>query len=555
MTILAGYELLNVLGQGSMGLVFRAHPVGASEGAKWVAVKRVPVNGDADLMAQLSHEAMTLARLDHPNVVRIHEVVPDGAGMAIVMEYVVGGSVADALRRTGRLTPGEVGLLAGEVADALAGAHGLGLVHCDVKPSNVLLGADGRAKLSDFGLARCMARASLWGGAVLGTAEYLDPAVAEGGAPGPRSDVYSLGVMCYEALTGRLPYLGATPLAVLRAADRGKPVPVVNVASDVPIALAAVIEAAMARHPDRRPASAAEMAAAVRGALGSGPAVHGTATIGCRPGGTPSGPPGGGSPDPTPEAHSPRQLPAPGEPGVTKGDQPGDQPLRSGPRALLPRTGAVSEPRLPRILSADEASQRHRRWIVALAAAVLAVVAVVLLMGQHLHGSAHHKVTQTGHPGSHPARARCRPAGTPPLPADAQVLAAGPDSKGCATTAVWFHNILSLNRLAGDPPARFALGQPGDDPLLGDWDCSGRATPALYRPSTGEVFYFGGWAPTGKPLPSERVALTGVRFGRPVLERRPAGCDLVTVLKNGRSDPLVSQPTHAEAHERPSAPL
>lgn len=541
-----GYELLDVIGQGSMGLVFRARQVGAPDDAKWLAVKRVPVNGDTNLMARLSQEAKTLARLDHPNVVRIHEVVPDGAGMAIVMEYMIGGSVADALARMGRLTPGEVGLLAGEVADALAGAHALGLVHCDVKPSNVLLGAEGQAKLSDFGLARGMARASLWGGAVLGTAEYLDPAVAEGGTPGPLSDVYALGVMCYEAITGRLPYLGSTPLAVLRAADRGKPVPVVKVVPDVPVALAAAIEAAMARQPDRRPASAAEMAAAVRGALGSDANVHrvptmGTSTIGTRPGSTPDdgygqgtglvddagqgGRPDDGTPDPAWEMDSASQLPTPGESGTTKGD-------RTGPRPLRART-AVSTRQCPPKTSSDHGGpRRHRTWAVALPAAVLAVGTVGALMAwQRYGGGPHHHLTQVERPGAHPAGARCRAPGASPPPIGAKVLSAHLDPSGCAATAVWFGNVLSVDRPDGGPPARFALGQPGDDLVLGDWDCSARATLALYRPSTGEVFYFGGWATTGKPLLSQRVARTGVLYGQPRVEKRPAGCDLVTVLK------------------------
>ncbi len=545
---LGGYDLVDVVGQGSMGMVFRARQAGVPENIGWLAVKRVPAAGEPGLVTQLSQEANVLASLAHPHVVRVLEVVPDGAGVAIVMEYVPGGSLADALGRDGRLAAPEVGLLAAQVADALAGAHGLGLVHCDVKPSNILLGEGGQAKLSDFGLARWMASASLWGSAVLGTAEYLDPVVAEGGVPGPPSDIYALGVVCYEALTGRLPYVGATPLAVLRAADRGRAVPIVEVAPQVPPSLASVVEAAMARRADRRPAGAAQMAAAMRGALGCSP-VAGRPQV--------WHPPGDGQPAMAIAGDGPTigagDVISNGPGQLSEGTASKEMPLpdgsigdRRGPRPLRPRTPVVRERLGPRVAPAGS-GVRARRITLVLPAALVVTAALGALGVLERHGpGSGHRLPQAGRP---QVAARCQAAAEPVPSPGATVLTA--DVNGCVTTAVWSHNVLSVSLEGRGPPARFALGQPGDQAVLGDWACTGRATPALYRPSTGEVFYFTGWAGPRRPLASRGVERTGVLGGRPQVRRGPPGCDRVAVDPAGSAGGRPG--AQAEAHETPSA--
>ncbi len=245
-----GYTLEGVVGRGSMGTVWRARQV-ASDG-RVVALKRVPA-GDPLLAERLRREGRALARLDHPHVVRVLEIVPDGDGVAIAMQYAPGGSLADRLARQGRLAPGDAVAVLAPIADALGSAHRHGIVHRDVKPANILFTSDGEPLLSDFGIARSSAERPLTAPDVrgLGTAEYLDPAVADGAPPDARSDVYALGTVAYEVLAGRRPFTGGPPLAVLRAADRGQAPPL---GPDVPPALARAVATAMARDPrDRYP--------------------------------------------------------------------------------------------------------------------------------------------------------------------------------------------------------------------------------------------------------------------------------------------------------------
>ncbi len=263
-----GYTLEGVVGRGSMGTVWRARQV-ASDG-RVVALKRVPA-GDPLLAERLRREGRALARLDHPHVVRVLEIVPDGDGVAIAMQYAPGGSLADRLARQGRLAPGDAVAVLAPIADALGSAHRHGIVHRDVKPSNILFTSDGEPLLSDFGIARSSAERPLTAPDVrgLGTAEYLDPAVADGAPPDARSDVYALGTVAYEVLAGRRPFTGGPPLAVLRAADRGQAPPL---GPDVPPALARAVATAMARDPRDRYPDAGSFADALRAAAPPAPA-------------------------------------------------------------------------------------------------------------------------------------------------------------------------------------------------------------------------------------------------------------------------------------------
>ncbi|HEX9529921.1 MAG TPA: serine/threonine-protein kinase, partial [Acidimicrobiales bacterium] len=256
------YELDRPIGRGSMGVVYRATRLAAPGGV--VAIKRVPVASDPMLRERLRAEAEVLALLDHPHIVRVHEVIDDGDGLAVVMPLATGGSLADRLVREGRMDATVVASFAAEIGDALSCAHRQGVLHCDVKPSNILFTSEGDALLTDFGLARWVSRPSVWGGAVMGTAEYLDPEVADGLQPDSRSDVYSLAVVCYEALTGRVPFTGPTALAVLKRAERGRATAVANLVPDLPVGLSEAVAEGMARKRSRRPESAQALAAALR---------------------------------------------------------------------------------------------------------------------------------------------------------------------------------------------------------------------------------------------------------------------------------------------------
>jgi len=222
-----------------------------------VAVKRLAENfaRDDELRARFQREARLAARLSHPNVVRIYDVgIDDDERPFIAMEFVDGETLAELLGRRGPLPPEEVARLGVQACRALAAAHEAGLVHRDVKPQNLILRRDGVLKLGDFGVAFGLEGTRLTvAGTVLGTAAYLAPEQARGEEVTAAADVYGLGAVLYELLTGRPPRTPAT-LAEL-ALTETIPVPL-----DAPPALAHIVMRCLAADPDERPPSAAEVA-------------------------------------------------------------------------------------------------------------------------------------------------------------------------------------------------------------------------------------------------------------------------------------------------------
>lgn len=215
---------------------------------------------------RFEREARLAAALQHPNTVGVFDVGEDGGRPFIVMELVDGESLADRLRAGGVLPVDETVAVSAAALDGLGAAHGQGLVHRDVKPSNILLPDGGGVKLADFGVAIALADAAtrLTGtGQVLGTPKYLAPECAAGHAATPASDLYSLGAVMYECLAGAPPFDGGTPVAVAVAHQREPVPPLTAVAPHVPTALAAVVERALAKDPAARFADAGEMRRAV----------------------------------------------------------------------------------------------------------------------------------------------------------------------------------------------------------------------------------------------------------------------------------------------------
>jgi hypothetical protein len=254
-----GYQLERLLGLGATGEVWLGRQPG--RGTAPTAIKTLACD-DAESRDRLRREGRLLARLDHPHIVPLLDVVDCAAGVALVMEYAAGGSLAELLGQR-RLTAGQLVHLAAPLADALAYAHSCGVVHADVSPANVLFTDDGRPLLADFGLAALTG--PLRGRAALaGTPDYLDPDLADGADPDARADIYALGVICWEALAGQRPHAAATPLEVLDRAARADRTPLARLAPDAPAALGAVIDTALARRREGRYSDAAELAAALR---------------------------------------------------------------------------------------------------------------------------------------------------------------------------------------------------------------------------------------------------------------------------------------------------
>jgi serine/threonine protein kinase len=254
------YRIEDVLGRGGMASVYLAHD---AELERPVAVKVLAEHlaDRPDFQDRFLREARLAAQLSHPNIVQVFDVGEEDGTPYIVMECVEGSTLADELKERGRLEPEEVVDLALQICGGLEHAHAAGLVHRDIKPQNLLLRPDGTVKIADFGIARAAETTRLTQiGSVLGTAAYLAPEQALGEEVTASADIYSLGCVLYELLTGRTPYVFKT-LPELVAKHREEAIePLREVRSEIPEQLEAAIMHALARNPDYRPESAAALA-------------------------------------------------------------------------------------------------------------------------------------------------------------------------------------------------------------------------------------------------------------------------------------------------------
>jgi serine/threonine-protein kinase len=229
-------------------------------------VLRAQYAADREFIERFTREARSAETLEHPNIVKVFESGRDGDTHFIAMEYVDGPDLKGHLRRVGRLDPADAERITQAVCDALEYAHHQGIVHRDIKPQNILITPDGTVKVADFGIARALAAVTITQpGTVLGTVQYLSPEQARGGAVGRASDLYALGAVLYEMLTGRLPFEGDTPIAIALKHLHDPPPRPRAVQPDVPVRLEGVVVKAMAKRPPDRYRSASEMATDLTG--------------------------------------------------------------------------------------------------------------------------------------------------------------------------------------------------------------------------------------------------------------------------------------------------
>jgi eukaryotic-like serine/threonine-protein kinase len=260
------YRHVRLLGRGGMATVELAQDL---ELERPVALKRLAENlaANDEFKQRFLREARLAARLSHPNIVAVYDAGEESGRPFIVMEYVEGETVSDLVRRRGRLAPAEAVTLALQACSGLETAHEAGLVHRDIKPQNLLLTPGGTLKIADFGIARSLDGTQLTeAGTVLGTAAYLAPEQAAGEPVTATADVYALGAVLYELLTGRPPYVAETLAELFAKQRRGAIAPVREFAPDVPSSLEDAVMRALARDPAYRPESAAAFADELGGA-------------------------------------------------------------------------------------------------------------------------------------------------------------------------------------------------------------------------------------------------------------------------------------------------
>ncbi|HEV3284119.1 MAG TPA: protein kinase [Solirubrobacteraceae bacterium] len=287
-TLLGGrYRLDAQIGRGGMSTVYRAFDVVLE---RPVAIKLMhrEIAADSDQLERFRREARSVAQLNHPHIVTVIDAGEEspngdqpgvGGSPFIVLEYVDGETLKDLIRREGPLEITQALAYAIEIARALAAAHERQIVHRDVKPQNVLVGAEGGAKITDFGIARTLTEEGLtMDGRVLGTTDYVSPEQALGQRVTPQSDLYSLGIVLYEMLTGQVPFRGDSPVAVAMKHVREEVPDVQALRPELSAATAAVVDRAVAKDLSRRYQSAVGMAAELEEVLAIETSRSGQAT-------------------------------------------------------------------------------------------------------------------------------------------------------------------------------------------------------------------------------------------------------------------------------------
>jgi len=260
---LGQFQITRELGRGGMAVVYQAYQPALQ---RYVAIKVLPpqLGLDPDFVTRFRHEAIAAARLKHPNIVTVYDVGSEGGVNYIVMELIDGESLASVIRQSGAMPLERAGRILGQVAVALDYAHAQGFVHRDIKPGNVMLGAGDHVTLMDFGIAKALSGTRLTQtGATIGTPEYMSPEQVRGAGVDHRSDIYSLGIVAYEMLTGNVPFSGTTASLLYKQVN--EPPPMEALVLRTPPHVTNAVSRALVKDPTQRFQRASEFAAALSG--------------------------------------------------------------------------------------------------------------------------------------------------------------------------------------------------------------------------------------------------------------------------------------------------
>lgn len=259
------YKIISKIGVGGMADVFKGEDTLLG---RPVAVKILHSNfaGDDDFVARFKCEAQAAGKLSHPNIVSMYDVGFDQGYHYIVMEYIKGETLKEYITRHERLSIDNAVKFTIAIAEGLEHAHAMGIVHCDIKPHNVLITKQGRIKVTDFGIARAMNAGTtmMYTNSIMGSAHYLSPEQASGKPINGSTDIYSLGAVLYEMLTGRVPYEGETPISVALKHVRERLIPPTRYNPSIPTLLESAVIKALAKRPEDRFSNITEMIAALR---------------------------------------------------------------------------------------------------------------------------------------------------------------------------------------------------------------------------------------------------------------------------------------------------
>jgi eukaryotic-like serine/threonine-protein kinase len=429
--ILAGrYRLDEIIGRGGMSTVYRGTDL-ALDRVVAVKVALDPLAEENPVyVARFKREAHAAAALNHPGIVTVYDAGTDGPTRFIVMEYVRGRSLAQILRDERPLEPARAARIAAAVADALSAAHAAGIVHRDIKPGNVMVADDGAVKVLDFGIARTEDAVTITQTAlVLGTAPYMSPEQALGQPADARSDIYSLGCVLYEMLTGEPPFMAEVPAGVMHQHVRVAPRPPVALNPQVPSRLNALVLEMLAKSPDDRPQTAAQVrdrlieAATGAEALAEAEAAPAAADVAEA---TPTveraqaAPAAGDVAEGTPMAE--RAEAAPASEGAPAADSAGATPAADRPRVTEGASVPATAPTRP-LERPPRSPRRAALWGAAVAVVALLVGAAVALALSGGSGSSGTKSTPppigtTGHasaPTTTPPHTTAPPTTTAPL--------------------------------------------------------------------------------------------------------------------------------------------
>jgi serine/threonine-protein kinase len=257
-SIVGSYKITDKIGEGGMGAVFKGVDVMLE---REVAIKmlRPELARNPQIVERFRTEAVTLAKLNHPYIATLYSFIRQGDDFFMVMEYVNGDTLDDIIRKSGAMPINRAVALVCQALEGLEHAHNLGIIHRDIKPANMMVTREGTIKVMDFGIARVLGTDRLTkAGHLIGTVEYMAPEQVRGEETDGRSDVYSLGILLYEILTGRVPFTATSEYELMRRQIEDAPTPPRVFAADIPLAVEQVIMRALAKRPEARQQTAGE---------------------------------------------------------------------------------------------------------------------------------------------------------------------------------------------------------------------------------------------------------------------------------------------------------